>query len=82
MSRGPPQRIDQWVQAWERRFRKCGPRESRERSRSCLQEWTKKSSVRESAVDASNKNMTGTIVLSSYRQGVLRSGGGGGVTSQ
>ena len=38
----------------ERTFRICGLRESRERSCSCLQKRAKKSTVKVSAVDASN----------------------------
>ena len=39
----------------ERRFRKCGPSEIRERSSSCLQKRAKKSTLGESTVDACNE---------------------------
>ena len=38
-----------------RRFRKCGPRESRDRSSSCVQKRAKKSTLSKSTVDACNE---------------------------
>ena len=50
----PRNEYGQWVRR-ERRFRKRGPRESRERSSSCLQKRANKSTLRESTVDACNE---------------------------